>query len=266
MNAIDDFDTYVRSLIEARGLTMSQFIAAAHGTSDSTGNVYPILNGASSLTEAKAAKWAAVLGVTATDLLRANRPVMAARAAGEIRGTKKPKPPEKRRYTTTFGPYLEGVLARRGMHQLSLALAIGLKNSGDINSIANGVRPLTEGMAERWATVLEVPAAELLEANRTAQPLAGAPRKKTKKIKKIRATSAWPQMARVEQKPKQDPLTGVATDPLRRAPVASPERFSLIVNDDGTANMRLNIPDLPIDLALKLISELGLPDLLNNPT
>ena len=86
-HAVHTFSTYVREKIKSKGLSIAQFCELVSGTKNSSGGFYLLMNGKRALTDYTAEKWAANLGVSVEDLLKANSPIRAIIPTRKRRGS-----------------------------------------------------------------------------------------------------------------------------------------------------------------------------------
>lgn len=252
------FNNYVRKLITQQGLSMSQFTERAHGLKNSTGSVYPVITGKAVLTEEKAAKWAPVLGVTPEMLLEANAHVREKIREEKMSPRKNVSDPIR---PTTFRTFMHDLFRERQMNEASFSRLLGMTSSGGVNQIINGKATFTEMMRHRWAEALGISEEVLKEAHENATPLpddyvrqynSGRARK--------RRRGSHQRGPRVVHKEPQSVVSRSVVE--EKTTTERDKRFSFVINEDGTVNIRLNVPDLPVDAALKLVAALELPDLL----
>lgn len=118
-------------------------------------------------------------------------------------------------------------------------------NSGTFYLILNGKRPLSGSVAEKWGKVLNIAPESLLEAN--------APLRRLQSEQPLRRSST----TSVHYVPTAENTERVE-EPSSRPP------FSLVVNPGGaTVTVRLEVNNLPLARALRLLEVIGLSDLVN---
>jgi hypothetical protein len=166
-----------------------------------------------------------------------------------------------------FDAHVRGLLAREGLTILQFCKKIfGVdetgkpKNSASIYMTLRGKQRLTPAAAERWAAALHVTPTSLLKVNEPVADL--LPKIGQKGGPKKKKDTASQKLGRVSQVPVADSPTPVSE---KRLGVGASERFSLVVNGDGTASVHLNVDDLPLETALKIIQALELPKLITGP-
>jgi hypothetical protein len=145
-----------------------------------------------------------------------------------------------------FEQYMRELITASGFSSVQeYTQAAGVSNSANFYHIlkakAQTISPL---QAKRWAKPLGLSPEELMAKYPTRS--GRGPRRKSK--------------GRAVIAPVSEPV------PTRREPVAEAasksERFSMTVNADGTASIWLDLPDLPLAVALKLVQALELPGLI----
>lgn len=131
---------------------------------------------------------------------------------------------------------------------MEFSRAAGYVNSGSVSSVLRNEYSIQPTTAERWAKVLGVTAEEVIAAKRpVAKHSVAKPKRKSPGAVVVH------------------PVLSPALTPHRKEATSRPEKFSLTVNANGTAAVKLDMPDLPLDVALKLVAVLELPGLLNRP-
>lgn len=239
-HAVHVFRKHVMDLAKKQGLNSVISLTRKIYGKDAISNVYPILTGKLALTERKAKIWAPCLSVSAEDLLQANRPI-AAMLPNRKPG---PKVPSKRPPNTqVFRDYVLKLLKIHDLTQQKFAIALGIRNPSLMHRILSGRSRLSEKMAARWSTVLGVSARDLLAMNQ----------------KEVVTTQRAARVSPEKSKPRQ---VAVRTPPPDNNE-ARIDRFSFVINPDGTAMIRLSLDDLPLSVALKLVGVLDLENLLS---
>ncbi len=235
------FKTRVLDLAKQQGITSVADLTRKIYGSDVVSNVYPVMAGKNVLTEAKAKIWAPVLGTTPEDLLEANRPVR----DGLLQTLRSDLPAKFKPQVTALKPYVAPLMEKLGLTQKKFTEALGIKNPSMVYGILAGRNCLTENMANRWSAVLGVSADSLLKANQGE----GLPEKVPQRALTVPPDQATPsKIASRSSSTSANELHG--------------ERFSLVVNANGTARVNLRLDDLPLEKALKIIEVLDLQDLI----
>jgi hypothetical protein len=110
------------------------------------------------------------------------------------------------------------------------------KGTGPVSRILGGQSPLTKNMAQRWAVVFDIRTEELLNNSVSKEP----------------------------QKPKEAKIENfrVASPTISAPNKNANSPFSLTINSDGTANLRLELYSIPLDAALKYVEIAKIPELL----
>jgi hypothetical protein len=157
-----------------------------------------------------------------------------------------------------FSEYLRPILDRKHWSKSDFQRALygadgkgKPRGAGNLYPVLNGSNRLSDGMLEKWASVLAVPAAEL-EALREK---AGVTR-----------NTAYVPVAKVPAKvlalkaPKPEtplsPARMAAALSIPDLPKAGPPQFSLVVDQQGMATLRLNLVDIPMGKAMQAMQAL----------
>ena len=119
------------------------------------------------------------------------------------------------------------ILQERGLILKDFAKALGHKTTAPVSAVLCGRNSLTPKMAARFSTFLKTDPDTLMNLAH-GRTVVSAP---------------------------IPPAVRSAPSPL--------ERFSLVVNGDGTASVKMAIDDLPIEVALEILAALKLPALIN---
>ncbi len=236
------FKTHVMNLAKERNITTVPELTEAIYGRRYVSSVHPILTGTTHLSELMAERWSQALGVSPEHLLEANAPVKTALGRAEKRKYHSLKRPA----TSALNRHVRELLAVRGLTFRAFATALKMKNPSTVWAILVGKTKLTSSMATRWSAVLDVSADGLLAMNQGGEePVHDAPAH-TLTVPPDQAKSS--KIASRSSSASANELHG--------------ERFSLVVNSNGTATVKLNLDDLPLERALKLVEVLDLGSLI----
>ncbi len=241
-HAIESFRTYLVDLITKRGLTVAETVKTVYPNSRSDG--YKVMNGHRQITPAMAPRWAEVLGVAPEELLKAQPKLTSSPAPRKRSARKLPESAQP----LALRARLEGFLAERGWQINDFRAALGLKSSGGIYAVLTGSHPLTIKNAAKWASVLGVTAESLVQLSRKT------------------GSSRTPPPPVYRQPVTRNPsLAGPVAVPIKDGTATGSERFSLVIGANGKASLKLDLDDLPVEVALEVVAALKLPTLVSSP-
>jgi transcriptional regulator with XRE-family HTH domain len=149
---------------------------------------------------------------------------------------------------SALGQKVVGLLKERGMTRSQFCLAVnGLDRrgkpaaSGHFSQIVNGKARLSSKSAEKWAPVLGVTAEELLAIqNRHVTVATPAPKDKRAPLRASPSPATMAAALQIEP-PKPPP---------------GPPQFSLVIDQQGMATLRLNLVDVPMSKAMQAMAAL----------
>jgi hypothetical protein len=161
--------------------------------------------------------------------------------------------------------FMEAAFSRKQMTRSDFQRAVyGIddkgrpRGSGQMYPMLGGTLRISDNTIKRWAPVLGVAEKDLEALREEADAFLAKPQALVAKQDVVPATAASPPWVKTPSVAKMSAALSIAEQPK-----AGPPQFSLIVDQQGAATLRLNLVDIPMTKAMQVMQALAAAGLIS---